>query len=46
MKDASCGLLSVPEDPAQPQGRTIALHVVVLHALSPTPTPVPLFHLD
>jgi len=46
MKGASCGLLSVPEDPAQPQGRTIALHVVVLRALSPTPTSVPLFHLD
>jgi len=37
MKEASCGSLSVPEDPNQPGGRTIDLRVVVLRALSPTP---------
>ncbi|HEV7501049.1 MAG TPA: alpha/beta fold hydrolase, partial [Vicinamibacteria bacterium] len=46
LKGAWCGSLRVPEDPAQPVGRTLALHVVVLRALSPTPASVPLFHLD
>jgi pimeloyl-ACP methyl ester carboxylesterase len=46
MKGAWCGSLSVPEDPNQPGGRTIDLHVVVLRALSPTPASAPLFHLD
>ena len=46
MKGAWCGSLPVPEDPGQPGGRTIALHVVVLRALSPTPASAPLFHLD
>src|SRR5450432_2977082 len=46
MKDAWCGSLPVPEDPARSGGRTIALRVVVLRALAPTPGAAPLFHLD
>src|ERR1051325_2884194 len=46
MKAARCGTLIVPEDPARANGRTIALRVVVVPALSPTPGAAPLFHLD
>lgn len=46
MKDAWCGALSVPEDPRRPEGRQVALRIVVLRALSPTPGAAPLFHLD
>jgi len=46
MKAARCGTLIVPEDPARANGRTIALRMVVVPALSPTPGAAPLFHLD
>lgn len=43
--ETRCGVLSVPEDPARPEGRQIPLRVVVLPAVSPTPDPDPLFLL-
>lgn len=42
---ARCGTLSVPEDRARPDGRTIALKVAVIPALAPKPAPDPLFIL-
>jgi pimeloyl-ACP methyl ester carboxylesterase len=46
MKDAWCGAQPVPEDPRRPEGRQIALRIVVLRALSPTAGAAPLFHLE
>ena len=37
-----CGTLSVPEDPGRPDGRHIALRVVVVPALDPDPAHAPL----
>ncbi|HNT74184.1 MAG TPA: alpha/beta hydrolase [Anaerolineae bacterium] len=42
---ARCGELSVPEDPDNPGGRQIALHVAVAPAVSRSPQPDPLFLL-
>ena len=36
---ARCGTLSVPENPAEPEGRRIDLNVAVVPADSPTPAP-------
>ena len=38
-----CGTLEVPENRAQPGGRTISLNIVVLRALLPNPAPDALF---
>jgi pimeloyl-ACP methyl ester carboxylesterase len=40
-----CGTLSVPENPDAPDGRTIALNLVVLPAREPVPGRAPLFSL-
>ena len=40
-----CGKVVVPENRAQPQGRKIALRVMVLKAVLPHPRPDPLFYL-
>ncbi len=40
------GFLTVPENPAEPSGRTLALQVVVVPALEPEPGAVPLFFLE
>ena len=40
-----CGNLSVPEDPGRPDGRHIALRVVVVPALDPDPAHAPLYDL-
>lgn len=40
-----CGELLVPENPAQPEGRRIALNIVVIPALKPVPGEAPLFDL-
>ncbi len=37
--EARCGWLTRPENPDQPEGRSIDLRVVVVPALSPTPRP-------
>lgn len=42
---AQCGTLTVPENRADPQGRQIALHVVVIPAINRNPAPDPLFML-
>lgn len=42
---ARCGELTVPEDPDNPAGRQIALHVAVVPAVSRSPQPDPLFLL-
>lgn len=42
---ARCGTLSVPENPADPAGRQIALYVAVVPAISRAPQPDPLFIL-
>src|SRR5688500_1416898 len=44
--DALCGSLEVPEDPRQPQGRRIALPLVVLPAVEGTAGESALFELD
>ena len=41
--DAQCGVLQRPLDPARPQGRQIALHVVVIPALARQKLPDPIF---
>ena len=41
--DARCGEVEVPEDPADPDGRSLKLRVVVLPAVSRTPEPDPIF---
>lgn len=43
--DAQCGTLSVPENPADPQSRTIELYVAVVPAIKRSPEPDPLFAL-
>lgn len=43
--DARCGSLSLPEDPANPRGRQIALNVAVIPAIKRTPAPDPIFLL-
>lgn len=43
--NAQCGTLSVPENPQDPQGRRIALHVVVVPAVKRTPERDALFLL-
>ncbi len=42
---ARCGVLEVPENPARPAGRRIALAVAVVPAISRDPRPDPLFLL-
>lgn len=42
---AECGTLSVPEDPARPDGRAIDLRIAVLPAVSRRPEADPLFFL-
>jgi pimeloyl-ACP methyl ester carboxylesterase len=42
---ARCGTLAVPEDRGDPSGQQIALHVVVVPAVSRSPEPDPLFML-
>jgi pimeloyl-ACP methyl ester carboxylesterase len=42
---ARCGVLQVAEDPAQPSGRTIGLHVAVVPALNRRSRSAPLFLL-
>ncbi len=42
---ARCGELAVPEDPGQPQGRRITLHVAVVPAINTRATGAPLFIL-
>jgi len=43
--EARCGVIRVPEDPAAPAGRRIALRVVVLRALSAPAEPDAVFYL-
>lgn len=43
---ARCGVVRVPENPARPAGRTIALHVVVIPAVPSHATLPPLFDID
>ncbi len=43
---ARCGHYSVPENPEQPQGRKISLHVALIPALRLAPAPDPLFVLS
>lgn len=40
---ARCGSLEVPENPADPEGRRIALHIAVAEATGQDPEPDPLF---
>jgi pimeloyl-ACP methyl ester carboxylesterase len=41
-RDLRCGYLTVPEDHARPQGRTIRLAVAIYTSLDPSPAPDPL----
>lgn len=43
--DARCGTLTVPEDPANPEGRQIELNIAVVPAVSRDPAPDPIFLL-
>ena len=43
--DARCGVLTVPEDRANPGGKQIELHVAVIPAIKRNPEPDPLFLL-
>ena len=43
--DAQCGVLTVPEDRSNPDGRKIELHVAVIPAIKREPEPDPLFLL-
>jgi pimeloyl-ACP methyl ester carboxylesterase len=43
--DAQCGTLSVPENPDDPQSRTISLNIAVVPAIKRSPEPDPLFVL-
>jgi hypothetical protein len=43
--DAKCGLLTVSEDPSNPQSRQIDLSIAVIEAISRSPEPDPLFIL-
>lgn len=40
---AQCGFLDVPENPDEPEGRTISLHVAYAKATTPTVEPDPVF---
>src|SRR5690242_16543894 len=42
----TCGTVTVPENPAAPQGRTIALNVVIVKAARPAAGAIPMFHLE
>jgi hypothetical protein len=42
---ARCGTLSVPEDRSRPDGRQIALNIVVIPAADPDPSAPPLYDL-
>jgi len=42
----TCGTVDVPEDPAAPGRRTIALNVVVVKPTKPVAGAVPMFHLE
>ena len=44
--DAQCGTITVPEDYAHPDGRTLTIHFDVLPALSTTANGLPIFHLE
>lgn len=44
--NVTCGYLVVPEDRSQPTGKTIRLHVVILHSANPTPLPDPILLLN
>jgi pimeloyl-ACP methyl ester carboxylesterase len=44
--DAQCGVLSVPEDRAQPSGRSLDIHFAVLPATNPDSKAAPIFHLE
>jgi pimeloyl-ACP methyl ester carboxylesterase len=41
-----CGMVTVPEDHAQPDGPTIKLAVAVVHSISPHPAPDPVLFID
>lgn len=43
--DARCGVLTIPEDRANPGGRQIALNIAVIPAIKRNPAPDPLFLL-
>ena len=43
--EAQCGTLSVPENPAQPEGRRIALRIARLDAGNPGAAPDPIFFI-
>lgn len=43
--EARCGELRVPENPAEPEGRQIGLHVAVLKARTAEPAPDPVFFI-
>lgn len=43
--DAQCGVLNVPEDRANPNGRQIALNIALVPAIKRKPAPDPLFML-
>ena len=43
--DARCGVLTVPEDRANPDGQQIDLHIAVIPAISRDPEPDPVFLL-
>ncbi len=43
--DAKCGTLPVPENPEDPQSRTISLNIAVVPAITRSPEPDPLFIL-
>ncbi len=45
VQQAKCTDLKVPEDPANPNGRQISLHVAVVKAKSTNPVPDPIFLL-
>src|SRR4051812_2111912 len=43
---AQCGVLNVPENPADPGGKRIEIHIAVVRALRVQPEPDPLFLLS
>ncbi len=42
----TCGTVTVPENRSSPNGRTIALNVVIVRAATPRAGAVPMFHLE
>jgi len=40
-----CGYLTVPQDRADPDGRTVSLHVAIFRSTSPSPEPDPVIYL-